>query len=125
MPGRYSVEGRGKTDNYVTGPTIQVLMPTAAFVQIACNPLTIGLSHLINLGSPFLNSSKASACFSNIANTSSGERQRSIMAVSGWSERVCPVCPEYLVKAAFKSVSKLEEENVVSRVDDMALTGEV
>ena len=52
-------------------------------------------------------------------------RQRSIMAVSGWSERVCPVCPEYLVKAAFKSVSKLEEENVVSRVDDMALTGEV
>jgi len=100
-------------------------MPTATLVQIACKPSTIGLSHLVNLGSPFRNSSKASACFSNMANTSSGELQRSIMAVSGWSESVCPVRLEYLVKAASNSIPKLEEENVVSSVDDIALTGEV
>ena len=121
IPG--SVQGWGKTDNYVTGLTIQVLMPTATLVQIACKPSTIGLSHLISLGSPFLNSSNATACFSNIANTSSGERQQSIMAVSGWSERACPVRLEYLVKAASKSVSKLKEDNVVSSVNDITLTG--
>ena len=31
----------------------------AALVEMACSPLTMGVSHLINFGSPFLNSSKS------------------------------------------------------------------
>ena len=76
-------------------------------------PSTIGVSHLINFGSPFLNSSKALACSSNMAKTSLGELQRSSIAVSGWSERPFPVLLVYFVKAASSSASKLEAGVVV------------
>ena len=94
--------------------TTQAVSSTAELVQRACKPLTIGLSHLTNFGSPFLNSSKALACSSNMTKTSSGDLQQSTMAVSGWSARPFPVLLVYLVMAASNSALKLEAGEVVS-----------
>ena len=54
-----------------------------ALVDMAYNLLTSGPSHLINLGSPFLNSSNARDCFWNMARTASGDSHLSIMQASG------------------------------------------
>jgi len=86
---------------------------------MACNPLTTGLSHLINLGSPFLNSSKAWDCVWNIARMSSGDLHSSMAAASGWLRRSCPVRLAYLAKALSKRVSKVHSEEDVFAADDM------
>jgi len=91
----------------------------AVLAEIACNPLTTGLSHLINLGSPFLNSSKAWDCAWNIARMSSGDPHPSMSAASGWLRRSCPVCFAYLTKAISKRVWKLDDSEDVFGADDM------
>jgi len=88
-------------------------------VEIVCNPLTTGLSHLINLGLPFLNSSKAWDCAWNIARMSSGDLHLSMSAASGWLQRSCPVRLVYLAKAISKRVSKVDDNEDVFEVDDM------
>ena len=95
-------------------PTLRTVL-----VEIAFSPLTIGLSHLINLGLPFLNSSNAWDCAWNIARIESGDLHLSMVAASGWLRRSCPVHLAYLAKAMSKRVSKLDSEEDVVEADDM------
>ena len=78
--------------------------------------LTIGRRHLISLGSPFLKSSNALACFRNIASIDSAESQDSISETSGWLRRCFPVFLKYSASAAWNIGWKLED---VLRVDDI------
>lgn len=94
----------------------------AALVEMACNRLTTGVSHSINLGFPSLNSSKARDCSRNTARTESGESHRSMAMASGWLQRSFPVRLVYAAKAASKRASKLEEE-VVLGAEDIAILG--
>ena len=88
-------------------------------VEMACNPLTTGLSHLINLGSPFLNSSKAWDCSWNIARIESGDSHPWMAVASGWLQRSCPVRLAYLAKAMSKRVLKLDCGEGVYEASDM------
>lgn len=72
-----------------------------------------------NLALPLLNPSYFCVCSPNMSRIDFKSSQPSILDVSGWSKRCIPVCSVYSVKAASKSVSKLEEVNVVSGVEDM------
>ena len=83
-----------------------------AQVEMAYNPLTTGASHLVNLGSPFLDSWKAWDCLWNRARTASGDSHLSIAAARGWLRRSCPVRLVYWAKAASKMALRLDGAEV-------------
>jgi hypothetical protein len=101
----------------VSGLTKLTLSLRARLVERACNTLTTGLSLLNNLISPFLNSSNARDCSLNISRMESGESQLPILSANGWLRRSFPVCLVYFAKAALKSVSKLEDVEVVLELE--------
>ena len=103
----------------VVGLTALPLSLRTALVERACNMSTIGLSHLNNLASPFLNSSNAPACSWNISRIESRLSQPFILSASGWCRRSFPVCLVYLTKAASKRIWKLEVVEVVLEAEDM------
>jgi len=78
--------------------------------------LTKGRRHLISLGSPFLKSSNALACFRKIESIDSAESHASISEASWWLRRSFPVFLEYSARAASKIAWKLED---VIGADDM------
>ena len=59
------------------------------------------------------------ACSWNTARIDSAELHASILEVSGWLRRSCPVWFAYFAKAALKIASKFEEAEVVLEVEDM------
>jgi hypothetical protein len=96
----------------------------AALVEMARSPLTMGVSHLFNFGSPFLNSSNAWDCSLNIARISSDDWHLSMAAARGWLRRSLPVLLVYMAKAASKRASKLDRVGIVFDVfeaEDMVL----
>lgn len=86
---------------------------------MAYNPLTTGASHLISLGSPFLDSWKACDCLWNRARTASGDSHLLIAAASGCLRRSCPVRLAYWDKAASNMALKLDGAEV--EADDIVL----
>jgi hypothetical protein len=111
------IESSGPSN--VPGLARMALAIRVMIIDILFSILTMGPSHLRNLVSPFLNLSNACACSWDMSRIESGLSQLSILEASGWSQRPIPVCSAYSVKAAFKSVSKLEEVKVVSGIRDM------
>ena len=93
----------------------------SCLVEMLYKTSTMGVSHLTNLGSPFLNSSNARDCSWNTAKIDSGDLHSSKTEAIGCFLMSCPVRLVYLTNATSIRVSKLEGVEVIFEADDMAL----